>query len=325
MKNVKVSIIVPVYNEEKHIKKCIDSIINQTYKNIEILLINDGSKDKSLKILREYEKKYPKLIKVFTHKNRGLGFTRNVGLENATGDFITLLDSDDWMAEDYIEVLKNAIGKNDIVISGFKRYNSEYQFQYEKKPLDSEWSKYKYCSIAGKMYRNSFLQKNQLRYSKVKMGEDSYFNISAYAKTNKIIVADYAGYCNYENLSSMTQKVEYTEDKSFFTILKLIIDTIDTTKLNHNQFSFYVLKTLIVDIFLYKDCLTEEELIKNYRIHIKWYKEYLDSINKKFKLYWQKDEEFKINFLVNMFVILSKLHLDSLLIIIIKRMRVSMI
>lgn len=325
MKKAKVTVIVPIYNGEKYIKRCIDSLLKQTYKNLEILLINDGSKDKSLKMIKEYEKKYPELIKVFSHDNHGLGYTRNVGLDHATGSHVTFLDIDDWFLDDYIERLKEGIGNDDIVISGFRRYNYQYKFQYEKKPIVCSFSKYKYCSIAGKMYKRSFLNKNKLRYSKVKMGEDSFFNISAYAKTNKVVVLDYGGYCNYENLKSMTNDVVFSKEKSFLFILQQIVENVDTTKLKQDEFNFYLLKTLIVDLILYKNSLDSKQLIEHYHKSIKWYKKYLHMNSNKMKLYIQKGEEFKINVVINIFVMATKLHLDGLLIRLIKRLKVSMI
>ncbi len=95
---MKVSIIVPVYNSEKYLKDCLDSLVNQTLKEIEIIAIDDASSDKSLEILREYEKKYPNKIKVYTNfKNIGQGATRNKGIELATGEYIGFLDSDDYV------------------------------------------------------------------------------------------------------------------------------------------------------------------------------------------------------------------------------------
>lgn len=83
MQNRKVSIIVPVYNAEEHLKLCIDSILNQTYKNIEIILVNDGSTDNTLNIIKEYKEKFPDIINIITKENTGVSDTRNLGLECA--------------------------------------------------------------------------------------------------------------------------------------------------------------------------------------------------------------------------------------------------
>lgn len=122
MKNSpKVSIIVPIWNTEKYLKRCLDSIANQTYKNLEIILINDGSTDNSGKIADNYAKN-DKRIKVIHQKNQGLSAARNSGLKIATGDFVTFVDSDDEIKPEMIAELLSAIEKtnSDIAICSFK-------------------------------------------------------------------------------------------------------------------------------------------------------------------------------------------------------------
>lgn len=115
----KISIIVPVYNCEKYIKRCIDSLLKQTYQNIEIIIINDGSTDQTLNICNELSKKSKK-VKVITQKNLGVSFARNKGIESSTGDYFTFCDADDYYDEDKIELqYKNAITNNsDLSIIG---------------------------------------------------------------------------------------------------------------------------------------------------------------------------------------------------------------
>ena len=108
----KISIIVPVYNVEKYLKECLDSLINQTLEDIEIICINDGSTDNSLAILEEYQKKDSR-IKVFSQKNQGVSAARNLGIEKATGEYLTFLDSDDRLELNTCEILyKETIAKN---------------------------------------------------------------------------------------------------------------------------------------------------------------------------------------------------------------------
>lgn len=99
---LKVSIITPIYNMEKYLVKCLDSIINQTYKSIEIILVNDGSNDNSLKICKDYAKKDKRII-LIDQKNSGVSAARNIGLEKATGDYLAFVDPDDWIELDAIE------------------------------------------------------------------------------------------------------------------------------------------------------------------------------------------------------------------------------
>ncbi len=109
----KVSIILPVYNSEKFIERTLNSLINQTYKNIEILCINDGSSDNSLNILKEYSKKDSR-IKVFTQENSGPARARNKGLENFTGEFLMFCDSDDCYETDMVEIMVKSLKENDV-------------------------------------------------------------------------------------------------------------------------------------------------------------------------------------------------------------------
>ena len=99
-----VSVIVPVYNVEKYVAKCLDSLISQTYDNIQIIIVNDGSSDRSLDIVERY-KNIDSRVKVYNKKNGGLSDARNTGIKYAEGEFICFVDSDDWVSNDYVEAL----------------------------------------------------------------------------------------------------------------------------------------------------------------------------------------------------------------------------
>jgi len=118
-----ISVIVPVYNVEKYLRKCIESIINQTYNNLQIILVNDGSTDSSLSICKEYETTDNRII-VIDKENEGPAIARNVGLDSADGDFIAFVDSDDWILENMYEVLleKQAIHNADMTVCGKLNY-----------------------------------------------------------------------------------------------------------------------------------------------------------------------------------------------------------
>ena len=112
MKQPLISVSIPVYGVEKYIAQCLDSIINQTYKNLEVIVVNDGTKDRSAEIAKEYATKDSR-IKVYDFQNGGLSVARNRGLEIATGDYISYIDSDDWLDTKMYETLLKAAMKND--------------------------------------------------------------------------------------------------------------------------------------------------------------------------------------------------------------------
>ena len=119
MKEPKLSVIIAVYNTEKYVEKCLDSLLSQTYSNIELVVVNDCSTDGSLKILKKYAKKYDNIILIDNKQNKGLSYSRNVGLENASGEYTGYIDSDDYIDPNYYEKLMKAIvkEKSDVAIA----------------------------------------------------------------------------------------------------------------------------------------------------------------------------------------------------------------
>ena len=186
----KISVIIPVYNVEKYLEKCLDSVINQTFQDLEIICINDGSTDNSLKILEKY-KSIDARIKIISQENKGLAAARNVGFNIAKSDFVYFLDSDDWIHETLIAKAYESITKNnsDIVLFDvtnvynnsfidvhraglfIKKYHLE-NFKFSTQPeiayhTPTAWSK---------LYRKSFLIKHNLLFpEELRFGEDSPF------------------------------------------------------------------------------------------------------------------------------------------------------
>lgn len=116
---MKYSIIIPAYNCEKTIEKCIDSVLNQTYQNYELIIVNDGSTDKTANIIKGYKEKHSNVI-VINNTNHGVSYSRNIGVKNSTGDYITFLDADDYYEIDCLSVINNYLKKNRV---DFLRYN----------------------------------------------------------------------------------------------------------------------------------------------------------------------------------------------------------
>lgn len=190
----KISIVVPIYNVEKYLNNCIKSIINQTYKNIEIILINDGSSDNSNFICKEWEKEDPRIIYI-NQKNQGVSVARNVGLNIATGKYITFVDADDYIENNMIEKLYSGIISNDcnVVVCDYfcshrKRKKIKHYFDRTKiinvlnnktellektiQDLGVPW---------GKLYLRSFLVKNQLCFKVgLKRMQDTIFTLEAF-------------------------------------------------------------------------------------------------------------------------------------------------
>lgn len=112
----KVSVIIPVYNDEKYLKQCVESILTQTYTNLEIILVDDGSTDHTPEICEEYREKYDQ-IRVLHKKNGGVGSSRNAGLALATGEYVLFVDNDDWLEKHHIEELYKLAKENNADIA----------------------------------------------------------------------------------------------------------------------------------------------------------------------------------------------------------------
>lgn len=152
-----ISIIVPVYNVEKYLNECVMSLVNQTYKKIQILLIDDGSTDRSGDLCDELDKKYDN-IHTYHKKNSGLGFTRNYGLKRSNGDYVTFVDSDDYLSKYAIQDLVDGLeeGRNDTVIGGFTKVTDKGQSLYIEAYQEKRIKKEKiYNIVFGKMLGSS--------------------------------------------------------------------------------------------------------------------------------------------------------------------------
>ena len=194
----KISIVVAVYNAEKTLKKCVDSLLNQTYNNIEIILVNDCSKDNSLDICNEYSKANDNVKVISNDRNSGVSATRNNGINNSTGEYICFVDSDDYVESNYIEVLYYYYQKyNTVPICGFV-YHDEYN---HAKPVTYSWSGNEGLVSLGEAFklkselyltalwnklfdRRLIVDKNIKFDINISVGEDLRFSIEYFDKNN---------------------------------------------------------------------------------------------------------------------------------------------
>lgn len=214
MEEILVSIIVPIYKVEKYLRQCIESIIEQTHKNIEILLIDDGSPDTSLQICEEYAKKDSR-IKVFSKPNGGLSDARNYGLERCKGKYIAFIDSDDYVHKEYIqELLKKCIEtKSDIAMCGIKRVDDNGQELEEIEITDKqiqtgkemilEINDYSTTNVVAwnKLYKRHLF--NNIEYPKGKLHEDEFTTHKLLYNANQIAITQEKLYFYRYNANSI--------------------------------------------------------------------------------------------------------------------------
>ena len=243
----KISIVVPMYGVEKYLEKCIDSLIHQTLKDIEIILVDDGSPDKSGEIAERYARKDSR-IRVIHQKNAGLGPARNTGIEVATGEYIGFVDSDDWTNENMFEHLYNfALNSNaDIVVGGHCDWRDGKVLRVKRHPLagktvtnkseineirkniygrradDKETDAFP-MSVWIAIYKKTLIDSNQLKFQNI-ISEDVIFNISAYKFADTIVFTEDTDYCyRNENQSSIMRSFSESKLKKYEAYLNLLM------------------------------------------------------------------------------------------------------
>ena len=199
---IKISVIVPVYNVEKYLVKCLDSLVNQTLDNIEIIVVNDGSPDNSQKIIDKYVMKYPKLIKAYIKENGGQGSARNLGLKHAKGEYISFVDSDDWLDVNALEDMYNLAKKNvsDVVICDMVDHFEDHELYHNCTKYNSVFEVTP--SACNKIFKKSVI--SNLEFIPKVWYEDFNFTTKVLLNTDKISCISKGYYhCNCGHVSTM--------------------------------------------------------------------------------------------------------------------------
>lgn len=274
----KVSIIIPIYNSEKYLKRCLDSVLEQNYSNIEIILINDGSTDKSIDIIKSYLS-HPKII-LLNQENQGQSIARNNGIKIASGKYITFLDSDDWINKNYIGNLYKAIsnGNSDISVSNAvlaydngkaKRMN---KFQFYKLSSEEALNELLLDGVVksyawGKMYKTELFIKNQIEFPSGMYYEDLATLLKLFYSANNISFVNEYDYFYYQNNNSSSRKPNRKNFNDRLQALCIINRFLieknikDKFKKNFNHLCIFHLSLIIKQSYLWKI-----DIDKNYYI-----------------------------------------------------------
>lgn len=263
--SVKVSVILPIYNQEKYLKKALDSLQKQSLKEVEFICVNDGSKDKSLNILEDYAQKDNR-IKIINQKNQGCGQARNNGLKIAKGEYITFLDPDDWLETNALELLYNQSKKQDcdMVVFNFNKVNESGEiigkFDLKKRlqrfiKLDEDknfhWRDIKSRVLGGlypvawnKFYKRELIKNNQVHFAKSNLAEDNVFVFGATLNSENI---GYLDKCLYNYLIRENSAIRTKSDKNFCLFssiesVKKLLEKLNLTDELKDEFDGYILR-----------------------------------------------------------------------------------
>lgn len=248
------SIIVPVYNTEKYISRCLETIVNQSMNDYELIIINDASTDNSDEIIKNRIGGLKNVKYYVLKKNIGVGNARNIGMENSKGQYIGFIDSDDWLDSSYYEIMTQSIIKNDadICISGIQTeiddvYSAKFRYDYSfNTVISGEFGLHSLIDmynhdirispiVNNKIYKKSLLKDNQLLFDKSRRSQDNYFTFMVLVYAEKISLVNNTFYHYYQRTESATHNFS----KSYIDDYVFILNSLKKTLTQRNLFSDY--------------------------------------------------------------------------------------
>lgn len=255
MNKAKVSIIVPVYNTEAYLERCVTSLVNQTYSNLEILLIDDGSKDGSLKMCEKLSQTDSR-IRVFHKENEGLGITRNFGLKNLTGDYVVFADSDDYLPLDAVDIMvaKALETESDVVVCGYFYNDSVVDVPLPEKTYDQSeimsillphmmgdygGSKDLFTySACWRIFSKKIIVENNIEFKSEReyIWEDLVFSLDLYPKCRKVTLLNVPVYHYCFNQNSLTHVYRPDKFEKIIFLYSYIKKKIEKLQLNSDAY-----------------------------------------------------------------------------------------
>lgn len=288
----KISIIIPSYNEEKNISRCLDSVLNQTFTDFEVLCVDDGSTDKTFDIIKKYSEKDGRIIPL-KNPGKGVSSARNYGIDNSKGEYIGFVDSDDFIQPQMYEFLYRALTENNCDFSvcryGKTSEIKEKSFEYKVENFspenfisftDSDFTlnnELIFSSACTKLISKKFL--NKTRFKKFKIGEDTVFNSELYSKSNNSVFVNSELYTYYVNIES----VSFTElwHEKWFDLLETRFISYDLLNRKNEVLSSFYLERGMKFLLSYRFNLKDSPNEKNFKKPLKkYFRKYIMSFMK---------------------------------------------
>ena len=256
-KKPRFSIIVPVYNTEKYLKRCLDSISKQSFRDYEVIIVNDGSTDNSSNIIS----KYP--YKVINQENQGLSMARNNGVKASMGDYLIFLDSDDYIEKDLLKEINESLSNNpDLVRFQIKEvFDNKDYINYKEEPFENKdgveafklITKYHFVENAwAYAVKRDYFIKEKFSFKKGTYHEDFGLIPLVIIKSKVVNSIDYVGYCYYQRDGSIMNSSDYAKTekkvKDFYDHYLYLVKEINKTKLDKTYFMSFISNSLILKI-----------------------------------------------------------------------------
>lgn len=275
---VSISVIVPIYNAGRRIKRCLRSISKQTYQDFQLIIIDDGSTDATAEEIAGFldlDEELKKKTRLISKENTGVADTRNLGIELSEGTYIAFIDQDDYIAPDYLHnYIECALDTgSDIVVGGYIRFDDKGKVIHREKIKNTKWSKYIIMAPWAHLYKKSFVKENKLYFLDYGLGEDVYFNVTAYQCTERISILDYEGYRWYYNLDSVSNSRQNTVRKDYdpIVLLNSILNSVNSSPYKEDECIKYFFLRYICWYLLFTVRGSRKELIQDkYDALMRW-------------------------------------------------------
>ncbi len=323
----KISLILPIYNGSQRIVQCLNSIVEQTYTDFDLLIIDDGSKDNSACLVEDYlvrlDDKTKHKITFIKQENRGVSKTRNLGIQMVNGEWVGFIDQDDYIEKTYLEKYVSTLELNgkrgymaDLLVGGYDRVSDEGKVIRHEVLKGKKWDKYIVLAPWAHLYRRLFLIENNILFLETKIGEDVFFNLKAYAYADKVIIeknnSEYKWVFNNDSVSNSKQN-KVTKQNNPMVLLDAIVDMYKNdkkVKTPYEEQEYYIVRYIVwYCLFTIKNSkrkehkIREEELFQFLKMHYpKYYKN---------KYLWKKieGEPIKIYVAVVVYLLLHYIHI----------------
>ena len=316
---VNVSIVIPMYNPGNRILRCLKSISKQTFQDYEVIIINDGSYDNSIKLLEKYLSDNSKLnnkVKLINKENTGIADTRNLGLKLATGKYISFMDQDDFVSRDYLKNYYEAMisGDYDVVVGGYERVASNGKILSRRITRNHKWCIYPVIMPWAHLYKRDFLLDNSIEFLDCNIGEDIYFNVLAYQVTDKIKIISDIGYKWFFNDESVSNTLHKSMDGELdeLKLYDSLYSALKRINKENGEFIEYFFLRSICHNFLYSVRQSKKEnVIEEYETVFAWLRERYPKYNRMiiFRLPMPKGENFIYYLSVVAFFMLDRVRL----------------
>lgn len=290
MENIEISVIIPVYNSEKYIGKCLESLANQTIKEIEVIIVNDGSTDHTAEIIEQYEREHDLRIRLFYRENAGQAAARNFAIAKAAGSYIAFMDSDDYVDSDYLQKLYDTARQyqSDVVTCGYRSVKPDGTVLRTVcvSPFEvvSDYGKPGVFVVWAKIFKTSFIVENHFRFPEGgKIYEDVPFSLETKFKGQNVKAISYIGYNYVQHEASTMSSSKVTAARfPFDKVDSAICDTLAVPNADRERFEFEVLHFFTGFLFFFCRKAKKEDIAELAGFAEKEIKTY-------FPRYWKND------------------------------------